>query len=73
MAKNFIVLDTKKIGPKGVASPRAIAAFKHDKWLASEVHLTHLQILTSATYPLCLLVCFPVRTIQPAALEGTGP
>ena len=31
MVKNFVVLDTKKIGPKGVASPRAITAFKHDK------------------------------------------
>jgi hypothetical protein len=31
MAKNFIILDTKKIGPKGVASPRAITAFKYDK------------------------------------------
>ena len=73
MAKNFVVLDAEEIGPKGVASPRAITAFKHSKRLVSEVHLTRLRILTFAAYSLCLLECFPVRTIQPVALEGTGP
>ena len=73
MEKSVAVLDAGDIGLKGVASPRAITAFKHNKRLASEVHLTCLRILTFAAYSLCLLECFPVRMIQPAALEGTGP
>ena len=61
MAKNFVVLDTKKIGPKGVASPRAITVFKTQQVISIRSALNSL-----ANFDFCYIFPMPAGMLSGA-------